>query len=114
MSNHLVASYLAMVSEDRSVNKIYGELLSCCGSEIQVVRIANYININPEESLSFLEVSRIVRSFGDLLIGYISHQPGRSKELRRGLSLQAGDSAGGEILLNPSKKETARRWDPED
>ena len=37
MSNHLVASYLAMVSEDRNMNQIYGQLLSCRGSEIQVM-----------------------------------------------------------------------------
>ena len=111
MSNHLVASYLAMVSEDRSVNNIYGELLSCRGSEIQVVQVANYVRIGPEEALSFLEVTSIVRSFHDLLICYIPHQAGRSKELRRGLSLEI---EGGEILLNPTPKDTARRWHPED
>ena len=112
MSNHLVASYLAMVSEDRSVNKIYRELLSCRGSEIQVVRVADYIRVQQAETLSFWEISRIMRSFNDLLIGYIAHQTGRSKELRRGLTLQ--DTEGCEILLNPTEKNVARLWNPED
>ena len=114
MSNHLVASYLAMVSEDRSVNKIYGELLSCRGSEIRVVRVADYVRIGPEEPLSFTEVARIARSLNDLLIGHIAHQPGRVKELRRGLSLHASKREGGEILLNPARKDEPRLWDPED
>ena len=36
MSNHLVASYLATISEDRGVNSIYAELLSGRGAEIQI------------------------------------------------------------------------------
>ena len=112
MSNHLVASYLAMVSEDRSVNRIYGELLSCRGAEIQIRRIADYIKMAPGEVLSFWDVFRIARDFKDLVIGYIEQHGAYDQELRRGLRLDSNEQA--KVLLNPDNKQDPRQWHPED
>jgi hypothetical protein len=113
MSNHLVASYLAMVSEDRSVNRIYGELLSCRGAEIQIRRFADYIKLSPGETLSFWDVFRIARGFKDLVIGYIEQHGDHDKELRRGLRLDSKNEHA-KVLLNPENKRVPRAWHPED
>ena len=111
MSNHLVASYLAMVSEERSVNHIYGELLSCRGSEIQIRRFDECLRTRPGEELSFWEISRIMSCTNEILIGYIPQQTGKSSELRRGLSIEARKD---DILLNPPRKNERRVWSSED
>jgi hypothetical protein len=113
MSNHLVASYLAMVSEDRSVNKIYAELLSCRGNEIQIHKVGEYVDLGQGADLSFWEMSRVVRVFKDLLIGYIEHTHG-AKKRQRGLSLSDKTSHDNHVKLNPERKQERRRWHPED
>jgi hypothetical protein len=112
MSNHLVASYLAMVSEERSVNRIYGELLSCRGAEIQIRRIAEYVKVEPGEQFSFWDLFRIARGFKDLVIGYIEQQGDHDKEIQRGLRLDSKEHA--KVLLNPADKRVPRTWHPED
>jgi hypothetical protein len=114
MSNHLVASYLAMVSEDRNVNEVYRELLSGRGSEIQIRRVAEYVQIDSDEAFSFSEVFQIAKKFKDVLIGYIRHHADRPKELRRGLVLEGNDDCQDEILLNPCDKHSRRHWHEQD
>ncbi len=115
MSNHLVASYLAMVSEDRNVNEIYRELLSRRGSEVQIKKIGDYIRIYEDDAISFWELFQMARKTEDLLIGYIRYHGGEHpKELKRGLLLEDSDAEQYEILLNPQDKQMRRRWHPED
>jgi hypothetical protein len=115
MSNHLVASYLAMVSEDRNVNEIYRELLSRRGSEVQIKKIGDYVRINEDDVFSFWEIFQLARKSKDLLIGYIKYHGGEQpKELKRGLLLEGSDAEQYEILLNPQDKDIRRHWHPED
>ena len=114
MSNHLVASYLAMVSEDRSVNKIYGELLSCRGAEIQIKKIGDYVNLDMSDTLSYWDLFRIGRTFNDILLGYIPHSIRRSSTLRRGIMLEPNLDTRAKILLNPDQKALRRYWHSED
>ena len=114
MSNHLVASYLAMVSEDRSVNKIYAELLSCRGAEIQIHKVGEYVRLRDDEELSFWEMFRLARVYRHLLIGYIQHHAEHGRKLTRGLSLSEKVASTSDIRLNPEDKQTRRRWHQED
>ena len=112
MSNHLVASYLAMVSEDRAMNSIYSELLSCRGSEVQIRRISDFARIDPTEELSFWDIVGIARGQDELVLGYIIYRGGRGPQ--RGLSLDATQNSSLDIRLNPNDKSVRRCWHPED
>jgi hypothetical protein len=102
LSNHLVASALAMVSEDRYMNKVYGELLSCQGNQIQIRKARDYINIGKKEPLSFWDVACLARMSEEIAIGYIP-VPDSSQETDKP-----------EVRLNPENKSELRLWNAQD
>ena len=102
LSNHLVASALAMVSEDRYMNKVYGELLSCQGNQIQIRKARDYINIAKKEPLSFWDVACLARMSEEIAIGFIP-VPDQSMETDKP-----------EVKLNPENKGEPRIWNAQD
>ena len=102
MSNHLVASALAMVSEDRNMNRVYGELLSCQGNQIQIRRARDFVNIAKEEPLCFWDLSCLASMSDEILIGYIPY------------SAEEGARDKAEVFLNPPDKARPRLWHGQD
>mmetsp|Transcript_30418 Transcript_30418/g.80882 ORF Transcript_30418/g.80882 Transcript_30418/m.80882 type:complete len:614 (+) Transcript_30418:849-2690(+) len=107
LSNHLVASALAMVSEDRNMNKVYGELLSCQGNQIQIRKARDYINIAKKEPLCFWDVQCLARMSEEIAIGYIPVPENTDV-------VENSQNSKPEVLLNPPNKGEARVWSAND
>jgi len=89
MSNEIVASAMAMISEDRNVNRILSELLSSSGNEIITRSCLHYCRDG--ESLCFWEIVTRSRNLGQVAIGY---------------KAQSEEKA----TLNPQNKSSKRTW----
>ena len=134
MSSTLVACTLTMVSENREMNHLIGELLSSQGNQIRIRRARELIDVTKGDPLSFWDVSCLAGMSREILIGYIpanSIETGQSEEEESLLNASALDQAvtmgaKGEgwaandshqriqILLNPPNKAEPRVWEPQD
>eukprot|EP00607_Mallomonas_marina_P004123 CAMPEP_0182425190 /NCGR_PEP_ID=MMETSP1167-20130531/11536_1 /TAXON_ID=2988 /ORGANISM="Mallomonas Sp, Strain CCMP3275" /LENGTH=758 /DNA_ID=CAMNT_0024605639 /DNA_START=649 /DNA_END=2925 /DNA_ORIENTATION=+ len=86
-SNELVSMAIAMVAEQRTVNKVLKELFSTHGNQILVKPITNYVKEGAV--VSFWEIMWIAKSRQDLLIGF------KTKD---------------KVYLNPPDKAEQRAW----
>ena len=94
ISNELISLILSTVSENGKFNSLWNELLSSDGNEIYLNNVNQYVT-NGEE-LSFWQLSVRARMRREIVLGYVV-----TKE---------GDA----IVLNPSDKNTARRWNADE
>lgn len=90
-SNELVSMAIAMVAEQRDVNKVLQELFSSDGNLILVRPMTDYVKQG--ETACFWEIMWIAKSRHDLAIGYKSE---------------------GKVHLNPGDKAELRVWSPDD
>lgn len=90
-SNELVSMAIAMVAEQRDVNKVLKELFSSDGNLILVRPMTDYVRQG--ETACFWEIMWIAKSRHDLAIGYKS---------------------GGKVFLNPHDKGALREWSTAD
>ncbi|XP_020531993.1 probable ion channel CASTOR isoform X4 [Amborella trichopoda] len=93
LSNELVSMALAMVAEDRQVNKVLEELFAEEGNEMQLRHADLYVR--EEEELSFYEIMLRARQRKEIVIGY---------------RLASAERA----IINPTSKEVRRRWSGKD
>lgn len=89
LSNELVSMALAMVAEDREINRVLEELFAEEGNEMYI-RPAN-LYVYDQEELSFLEVMLRARHRMEIMIGY---------------RLENAEKA----VINPPNKGAVRRW----
>lgn len=90
-SNEMVSQVLAMVSEDRGVRRILGELLGPEGCKLSVKPSIHYARFG--ERLTFWQLAKRVEAFDEILCGYV---------------LEGGK---GEPVMNPEDKHMFRVWD---
>jgi len=95
MSNDLISSALAQVSENRHMNKIISELLSAEGNECYMKSARVYALAN--EELSFWQIMARARHLAHIAIGY-----------------RLFDTQDVAPILNPSNRDVKRKWHEND
>lgn len=91
LSNDLVSMALAMIAEDRTVNKILKVLMESHGSEFYIRRAPDVVDVRRKQS--FFDVMHAARhrvGGAEIVIGYKRH--------------------GEEPILNPPRKHEQKRW----
>ena len=90
-SNQMVSQILAMVSEDRNVKSILGQLLGSSGASIKVTS-SSYL-CEPDEELSYWQLQKRCIAMDKTLVGFQGH---------------IGNE---ETVINPKDKEVPKFWD---
>jgi hypothetical protein len=90
-SNQMVSQILAMVSEDRNVKTILGELLGAKGASISVKPVCGFL-CEEDEELSFWQLQKRAIAMDKTLLGY------------------QGRLATTETIINPKDKEVIKVW----
>ena len=90
-SNQMVSQILAMVSEDRNVKSILGELLGASGASIVVKPVCGFL-CEEDEELSFWQLQKRAIAWDKTLLGY------------------QGRTALDETVINPKDKEVVKKW----
>ena len=90
-SNQMVSQILAMVSEDRNVKSILGQLLGASGANITVT--GSKFLCEPDEELSYWQLQKRCIAMDKTLLGYQGH---------------VGNE---ETVINPKDKEVPKFWD---
>ena len=91
LSNDLVANALAMIAEDRTVNKLLKILMESEGSEFYIRRAADLVDIGRKQSFfDVMRAARLAFRGPEVAFGYVR--------------------AGEEPVLNPPRKRELRRW----
>ncbi|KAJ3677885.1 hypothetical protein LUZ60_001688 [Juncus effusus] len=93
LSNELVSMALAMVAEDKQINRVLEELFAEHGNEM-CIRSAEYY-LYEQEELSFYDIMVRARERGEIVIGY---------------RLAHTDQA----IINPDSKSRIRKWSLDD
>ncbi|CAF1900124.1 probable ion channel POLLUX isoform X1 [Brassica napus] len=93
LSNELVSMALAMVAEDKQINRVLEELFAEKGNEL-CIRPAEFY-IYDQEEVCFYDIMRRVRQRQEIIIGY---------------RLAGMDQA----IINPSDKSKLRKWSLDD
>ncbi|EGD80746.1 hypothetical protein PTSG_01334 [Salpingoeca rosetta] len=94
MSNDIISSYIAQVSENRFLSAVLSELLTSVGCELYVRSAGRYLQ-HAHEELSFWDLQARTRLTQEILIGFV---PVGSKD----------------TVINPPKKDAMRMWSAED
>ena len=90
-SNQMVSQILAMVSEDRNVKTILGQMLGAAGASVKVT--PSIYLCEPHEHLSYWQLQKRCIAMDKTLLGYQGH---------------IGNE---ETVINPKDKEVAKYWD---
>ena len=90
-SNQMVSQILAMVSEDRNVKTILGELLGAKGASIVVKPVCGFL-CEEDEELSFWQMQKRAIAMDKTLLGY------------------QGRLATTETIINPKDKDAVKIW----
>ncbi|KAH8069616.1 hypothetical protein JL720_11916 [Aureococcus anophagefferens] len=91
LSNDLVANALAMIAEDRTVNKLLKILMESEGSEFYIRRAADLVDVGRKQSFfDVMRAARLAFRGPEIAFGYVR--------------------AGEEPVLNPPRKRELKRW----
>merc|ERR1712154_17351 len=96
MSNQIISSMMAQISEDRDMNRVLGELLSAEGCEACFRDISYFLELSKNNKASFWEIALRAKQRNELAVGYKPLGVPRA-ELPR-------------TLLNPDKKSEKIEW----
>jgi len=97
MSNSLVSSALAMVTECRTINSVLTHILDEKGCNIYLHSILEYLqDVQCEVDMAFWDIVGYVRRQNSICMGYVLE--GNEESLHR------------EIFLNPKDKHVPRKW----
>lgn len=107
-SSELISKAVAMVSEDRSVNRVLNTLFDPYDSEITLESIDTYIDIASNERVSFFELMARGRDVGTIVLGYLVRETMQTAED------QAATIRYTDVALNPPQKDIRRGWHPDD
>jgi hypothetical protein len=96
MSNQIISSMMAQISEDRDMNRVIGELLSTEGCETCFRDISYFLDLSENNKASFWEIALRAKKRNELAVGYKPLGVPRA-ELPK-------------TLLNPDKKSEKIEW----
>jgi hypothetical protein len=100
MSNQIMSSVIAQVSEERDINCVLRELLTAEGSETYIRSVSRFVDLKNENNMSFWDVALRARQQREVAIGY---KP-------EGMSFKDAKH----LIINPKDKSLKRHWAPGD
>ena len=100
MSNQIISSVIAQVSEEKDINIVLNELLTAEGSETYIRLVSKFVDLEKENELSFWDIALRARQVREVAIGY---KPD---------GVDFKDAA--HTIINPPDKGKKRRWSPGD
>lgn len=100
MSNQIISSVIAQVSEEKDINNVLREILTAEGSETYIRSISRYADLEKENDLSFWDISLRVRQLNEVAIGF------KPEEL--------DFKQAAHFIINPPDKSMKRKWSPGD
>lgn len=106
-SSELISKALAMVSEDRSVNRVLNTLFDPYDSEITLECVDGYVDVL-NEKVSFFELMARGRDTGTIVMGYLAREVVQSVSDHHTIIRYT------DVILNPAHKDVRRVWHPDD
>ena len=100
MSNQIISSVIAQISEEKDINVVLNELLTAEGSETYIRPVSKYVDLEKENNLSFWDIALRARQVREVAIGY-KPEGEDYKDV-------------GHLIINPPDKGKRRRWSPGD
>ena len=96
MSNQIISSVMAQVSEDKDINIVLREILTAEGSETYMRNVSRFIDVEKEGRLSFWDIALRARQVREVAVGY------KPKDM------EFQDA--GHLIINPPEKFVPRKW----
>lgn len=100
MSNQIISSIIAQVSEEKDINTVLQEIMTAEGSETYIRSIDRFVDFDEEVEMSFWDIALRARQLREIAIGY------KPEDLE---FKQAGN-----LIINPPDKMIKRKWKPGD
>ena len=100
MSNQIISSVIAQVSEERDINCVLRELLTAEGSETYIRSVSKFVDLTKENKMSFWDIALRARQQREVAIGY---KPA-------GMDFREASL----LIINPPDKNIERVWAPGD
>lgn len=100
MSNQIISSVIAQVSEEKDINIVLREILTAEGSETYIRPVSRYIDLEKENEMSFWDISLRARQLQEVAVGY---KP-EDMDFKQAAHL----------IINPPDKSVKRKWAPGD
>jgi len=100
MSNQIISSVIAQVSEEKDINIVLREILTAEGSETYIRSINRFVDLEKEREMSFWDVALRARQLQEVAIGYKPED------------MDFKEAA--HLIINPPDKMAKRRWAPGD
>jgi len=94
MSNQIISSVIAQVSEEKDINIVLKEILTAEGSETYIRPASRFANV--DEELSFWDVALRARQLREVAVGY---KPAEHSMKDAAL-----------LIINPPNKKEKRKW----
>lgn len=107
-SSELISKAVAMVSEDRSVNRVLNTLFDPYDSEITLESVDTYVEVSSNERVSFFELMARGRDVGTIVMGYLVREVVQSENDSQAMVRYT------DVMLNPPNKDLRRGWHPDD
>lgn len=107
-SSELISKAVAMVSEDRSVNRVLNTLFDPYDSEITLESVETYVEVSSNERVSFFELMARGRDVGTIVMGYLVREVVQSETDSQTMVRYT------DVMLNPPNKDVRRGWHPDD
>jgi hypothetical protein len=96
MSNEIISSVIAQVSEEKDINKVLREVLTADGSETYIRPISRFVDLEKDNIMSFWDVALRARQRREVAIGF---KP-------EGIDFKAA----AHLVINPPDKDVLRQW----
>lgn len=100
MSNQIISSVIAQVSEEKDINTVLREILTAEGSETYIRPVSRYIDLKKETEMSFWDISLRARQHREVAVGFKPE------------NLDFKQAA--HLIINPPNKSANRKWAPGD
>mmetsp|Transcript_28414 Transcript_28414/g.60182 ORF Transcript_28414/g.60182 Transcript_28414/m.60182 type:complete len:1000 (+) Transcript_28414:244-3243(+) len=100
MSNQIISSVIAQVSEEKDINIVLHEILTADGSETYIRSVSRYVDLENESELSFWDIALRARQLQEVAIGFKPE------------NLDFKQAA--HLIINPPDKSIVRKWAPGD
>jgi len=100
MSNQIISSVIAQVSEEKDINIVLREILTAEGSETYIRSVSRYVDLEKENELSFWDIGLRARQLREVAIGY------------KPAEFDFKEAA--HLIINPPDKSMKRKWAPGD
>lgn len=100
MSNQIISSVIAQVSEEKDINAVLHEILTAEGSETYIRSVSRFVDLEKENELSFWDIALRARKHEEVAIGFKPEH----------LDFEQATH----LVINPPDKSMIRKWAPGD